>query len=56
MFFDRLDYAIKSAWEYFVLGFALLILPDEPGDKSNSGDHDHEDEAFRLWDDIGGEG
>lgn len=57
-----LSQIVKSAWEYFVLGFALLILPDEQlsGFDNSGGDHDqsqnHEDDAFRLWDDIGGEG
>lgn len=61
--FGRLDSAIKSAWNYFLDGFACLILPElETGEYSDdSGQPDnlqttHEDEAFRLWDDIGGEG
>jgi len=56
-----LSHMLKSAWEYFLEGFASLILPDlEIGEYEDSGDckqsQNHEDDAFRLWDDIGGEG
>lgn len=61
--FGPIDSAIKSAWNYFLDGFAQLILPElEIGDHSDDSGHcdhnsnTHEDEAFRLWDDIGGEG
>lgn len=61
--FGRLDSAIKSAWNYFLDGFAQLILPElEIGEYSDDSGHSgnsqttHEDDAFRLWDDIGGEG
>lgn len=60
--FGRLDSAIKSAWNYFLDGFACLILPElEIGEYGNDSgdcncDPNREDEIFKLWDDIGGEG
>lgn len=64
--FSKFDFLVESAWdhfwEWFLDGFAWLILPDDPyyqSDDLGNREHSqttHEDEAFREWDDIGGEG